>query len=322
MLRAVLQRAVESHPGGILEKHLQTLLARVNEGQTLHEGLAQTGDYFPPLFRQFVALGEETGQLPEVLSRLADHYDHQLLLRRDFLSAITWPLIQLFAAIALVGFLIWFLGVLQSILNVEVFDITGLGLVGTRGLVIYLAFWIVLFVSGWLLFESAKRGLSGTYWLHRGILWVPVLGSAIRTLVLSRMAWAMELIFDTELDLKKSIPLILGSTGNLVYQGQAQELVREVSEGHPLSEALSRAGDYPRDFLDTLEVGEQTGRIPESMALLASQYQDKARRALAILTQIAGFLVWALVAALIVVVIFRLFWVAYLGPIYQELNNF
>jgi type II secretory pathway component PulF len=94
-----------------------------------------------------------------------------------------------------------------------------------------------------------------------------------------------------------------------------------VTSGQEICEVLSRTGAYPRDFLDTLEVGERSGRLPESMRILSEQYQDKARRALATLTMAAGFLVWALVAVIIIVMIFRLFTLLYLGPIQDALEG-
>ena len=48
------------------------------------------------------------------------------------------------------------------------------------------------------------------------------------------------------------------------------------------------AGGYPADFLDTLAVGEQSGKIVESMGRLAKQYQDRARSAMAALAVVAG----------------------------------
>jgi hypothetical protein len=75
--------------------------------------------------------------------------------------------------------------------------------------------------------------------------------------------------------------------------------------GREIYEALSDTGVFPREFLDTLEVGERAGRLPESMAILSRQYQEQARRSMATLTVLAGFGVWAMVAALIILMIFR-----------------
>ena len=65
-------------------------------------------------------MGEATGRVDEILLRLADHYDHQLQLRRTFMGMILFPMIQLAAGIVIVGLLILILGMIQP----------GLGLFG------------------------------------------------------------------------------------------------------------------------------------------------------------------------------------------------
>ena len=75
----------------------------------------------------------------------------------------------------------------------------------------------------------------------------------------------------------------------------------------PIHEAFARTGQYPNEFLDTIRIGEQTGNLAESMALLSRQYHERADVALKTLTMLAGFGVWAAIAAIIIVLIFRLF---------------
>ena len=57
------------------------------------------------------------------------------------------------------------------------------------------------------------------------------------------------------------------------------------------------------DFLDALQVGEQSGRLDEAMLHLADDYQDRARVALVTLTTIAGFMIWGLVALMIIAIL-------------------
>ena len=86
-------------PCAAARRHLATISQTVNQGGTLSEGLAATGDFFPPLFREMVYAGEQSGHLGETLKQLANHYQYQITLRRNFLASITWPLIELFLAI-------------------------------------------------------------------------------------------------------------------------------------------------------------------------------------------------------------------------------
>jgi type II secretory pathway component PulF len=304
-VRKMFQREAEGRVPTSLRKRLADVAARVARGTSVSEALAATGGYFPPLFHEMVQIGEESGRLGEVLTQLRDHYEHQLKMRRDFLASITWPVFQLAAAISVIGLLILVMGWISSSTGNTV-DILGLGLVGTRGLAIYLGILAVIAGGIALLIHSVGRGLFWTRPLQYAILQIPALGPCLRTLALARMAWTMYVTMDSGMELKRSLPLSLRSTGNARFYDHADEVVRAVLGGTEISHALTATGAFPRDFLDTLEVGEHSGRIPESMAILSRQYQDQARRAMGVLNVIGGFLVWACVAVIIILMIFRL----------------
>jgi type II secretory pathway component PulF len=82
---------------------------------------------------------------------------------------------------------------------------------------------------------------------------------------------------------------------------------------------LSATGSFPPEFIHAVEVGEDSGRLTESLGIVARQYQDESRRALAMLTQFAGYIVWAAVAFLIILLIFRLAG-NYIGAINDAVN--
>ena len=115
--------------GGMMLRDAFGLLARegtprsagpprlVNEelkaGWSLHEAMEKQAGTLPPLFRALATVGEETGNLPEVMGELEKYYITQQKLRRDFISDISWPLVQFFAAVFVIAGLILVLGVIQ-----------------------------------------------------------------------------------------------------------------------------------------------------------------------------------------------------------------
>ena len=317
--RTMWRREAEGRTSPGLRRRLGQVYEAVSAGRSINDGLVRTGEYFPPMFREMVHVGEQTGQTAEVFRQLADHYDHQLTLKRSFVAAITWPMLQLTAAIGVIGLLIWVLGILPTLPGGEPVDILGLGLIGTPGLVIYLL--IVGAIAGAILLviHAVRRGLVWTRPLQRAVMALPGIGSCLQTLAFSRLAWSMHVTMETGMDLRHALALSLGSTHNARYTDHSEKVVTQVAGGQEIYEAFSATGVFPRDFLDTMEVGERSGRLPESMALLSEQYQDQARRALATLTVLAGFAVWALVALLIIAMIFRLA-MFYLGTINDALK--
>ncbi|MEN6405531.1 MAG: type II secretion system F family protein [Thermoguttaceae bacterium] len=307
-IRTVMAREAERAHGS-LRSELKRVGQWIQRGESLEDALADTGEYFPLLMREMIAVGEQSGHLEAVLSQLADHYENGLVLRRNFLSAILWPMIQLAMALAIVGFLIWFMGQIENGV-----DILGFGLIGSRGLTVYLTFLVCVGAAGCFLFYAVRRGVFWVGPIQRFVLRLPVVGSALETLALSRLAWSMHLTMNTGMEIRRALRMSLRGTRNARYIGQIPVIEAEITAGHSLHEAFYQAGDYPAEFLDTLAVGEQSGAVVESMGRLARQYQERARLALALLTRVAGGLVWAAVALLLIALIFRLF-SFYLGTI-------
>lgn len=304
-VRRVWARETGVRASPALRRNLQQVADAINHGETLSDALAETGKFFPGLFLELVAVGEQTGKLAEVLKRLAEHYEHQLKLRRAFLAAIAWPMLQLFAAICIIGLLIFVMGLLPTV-NGKPIDMLGFGLVGASGVMIYFVIIFAIAAAIALIIQAARRGMAWTRPVQRLILQIPILGPQLQTLSLAQLAWTMNLTFDAGMDLLPALPLCLRSTRNARYTDHINQVLTAVRSGEEISEAFVETRAFPRDFLDSLEVGERSGRLPETMAILSEQYQDQAQRTLATLTVIAGFAVWAVVAIIIICMIFRL----------------
>ena len=312
--RTICAREVQNVRGAVARRHLTTVSQTVNQGGTLSAGLAATGDFFPPLFREMVLVGEQSGHLGEVLKQLAEHYQNQLTLRRNFLASITWPAIELFLAVAIIGFLIWIMGVINEMNHAHI-DPLGLGLIGNDGLVKYAAFVGGVGITLALLVRAVTRGVLWTRPLQRFILRIPKIGPALQTVALARLAWVLSQTMNTSMELRHSLKLGLQSTRNAWYIDRIAAIDAQIAAGNSLYEAFCSAGGFPPDFLEAVHVGEQSGNLVESMAHVSNVYQDQARLALNILATVGGFAVWVVVAAIIICLIFRLamFYIGALG---------
>lgn len=298
-LRKALAR--ESERGNFTKQRwMAQVRQRIEDGGTLAEGMIETVGYFPRLVCEMVALGEATGKLDAVLLRLADHYNGQLRLRRVFLAGIAWPMIQLAAAVFVIGLLIWILGFIGNT------DVLGFGLTGTAGLIKYVVFVATVAAIIAVFVRGAMRGSLWRRPVQRLLMRVPALGKNLETIALSRIAWTMSLTFNSSMDARRAIQLSLASAGNARFTDQTKQIEGDIMAGHPIHKALRNTGVFPVEFLDAIAVGEESGRLAESMERLAENYRERATSAFGVLTVIAGFLVWAMVAAVIIFLIFRL----------------
>ena len=314
-LRATWKREAAGSGRSVVLYRFRVIRDTVAASGSMADGIEQCGDFFPELFRQLAKVGDETGSGAEVYGRLAEHYDAQIKRRRVFMAAITWPMVQLVASLLVVGFVIWVMGMIGD----KKTDIFGFGLIGNKGLALYVAFLSGVGIALVLLLRAFHRGMMWVRPVQRLVWKLPVIGPALETLALSQLAWVLHLTMNTGMDVRQAIRLSLKSTNHDRYIDQIPVIERWIAQGGSIYEAFIEAGDYPPEFLDALHVGEESGRLVESMENLSKQYQDRARMALAALMTVAGFLVWAFVALLIILMIFRIF-MFYIGAINNELS--
>jgi len=289
------------------QQQLELVVAKLNSGAALPQALASTGDYFPPLFRQMVEVGDVSGQLDVTYKRLAQHYDRTLAAKKAFMGQLAWPMFQFGIAVLVVGLLIWIMGMLPTAPGGEPTDILGLGLIGNSGLFKYVNGLIVVGIVVFLLIEALRRGAAWIQPLQHAVVQIPVVGQAFQTLALARFTWAFQLVLGTSMDLRKALPLVLDATGNHYYSRFGPEVAMRIEQGQDISSALAMTGVFPQELLENIAVGEESGKLAEQMSRLSREYQERAGTAIGILAQVAGYLVWMLVAGMIILLIFRIF---------------
>ena len=121
------------------------------------------------------------------------------------------------------------------------------------------------------------------------------------------------------MDIRRIVPYAFDATGSCFFIQHQREVSSALQQGEELSVALLSTGIFPSDFLDPLQVGEQTGRLDETMLRVAEHYEERARGAIAVLTKLATFGVWAMVAAMIIGIIVNM--VAGYASFLQQLSG-
>lgn len=300
---------------GRLRLELSQVSDQLSRGQSITDALANVGDYLPRMFKQIVAIGDSSGRLDHAYKRLAEHYEHALATQRMFLTALAWPMIQLVIALFVIGLVIWISSALDlKDMEGNPLDMFGLGLTGSKGLALYIAVITFAAIAIVLIVEASRRGTLWTRQLQRNLLRLPAIGGAVQTLALARFTWALQLILDTSMDLRKALPLALDATGNDYYRQLGPHVASNIQRGMSLTSSLAETGAFPVDLLDAIAVGEQTGMLSETMQRQSVEYQRRAATAVSVIAQIVGYCIWAMVAVLIIMLIFRVF-SSYVGTI-------
>ena len=284
----------ERHASGPLKSALGSVREKVASGGTIAEGMDATDGYFPPMFVQMVAIGEQTGKLDEVLHRLAEHYEHLATMRRNFWLGVAWPLFELGFAVLIIGAVIFITGVISSSRGGEPIDVLGLGLVGPGGALIWFAF-CGFIAAGVALFANAiLRGWMGPQPMLLAMR-IPVLGKCLESLALSRLTWSLALALDSGMDARRAVELSIRAAQNPYYESSLPRVTAGIRANREFHESFADGEVFPQDFLDQLETAEIAGATTESLLRLAKEYEDRARTAMRVLTGIVTVLVMGFV---------------------------
>jgi type IV pilus assembly protein PilC len=303
---------------GAARPYIASVRDAVARGDALSDAFAETGTLFPPIFLEMARVGEQTGTLGRVFHRLENHFRRQTQAQSIFLSAIAWPMLELGFAIFVIGALIWVMGMIGRRTGQKV-DILGFGLVGNSGLAIYILFLIAIGGAITAFIVAMKRGKLWTRPVQHTLMTLPGIGGALQKICLARISWALHLLMNVEMDLRRVVPLVLRSTGIDFYTRHADQIVGDVAAGNPIHIAFSRSNAFPAEFIDALAVAEESGRMVESMDRLSNRYEEEATEAIKLIAKGMGFAITLLVMGIIVYMIFHLAGI-YFGAINDAVN--
>ncbi len=283
---------------------METVGQALGAGESLSEAMALAGETFPPLIRGMVSVGDRTGHEAETLRELARMLDQVERTRRAFVRGLVWPGFQLAIAILVIGFLIWVAGGIRDEQNKPI-DILGFGLVGSAGLAAYLSIVAFLAIAGVVAGRMAVASWRRNGIVRRVVSPLPVIGAAARAA--EAAAWCRAASLASAAGLDAGTLVRLGATVAPGIPLDADRVERRLREGATLADTLRESGGFPPTLIEGVITGELTGNTAEVLDRLAGDYDEEARQKFEASAQVAGFVIWGLVAALITLVIFRIF---------------
>ena len=285
-------------------RHMRSVADRIRQGASLTEAIREQGNYFPPNFHRLIEVGEESGRLEHVLDRMADHYKQVAELQDQFRGSIVWPMIQLALALAVVSILIYVPSVIAPE-SPEAADLLGIGLAGARGLAIFWG-WVLgaaaVVTVLWILMRNGRLALIGDWLVH-----VPVLGRALLTFDEARFVQSLALAVESGVPAANAFALSFKSSASHAFKDKAEGACAAIRQGREMHEVLRDTKLFSPDTIDAVALGEESGRLAETLDKHFRVIRMRVKFAMSMITQIASSIVWVAVAALLVVMIFRLF---------------
>jgi type II secretory pathway component PulF len=285
-------------------RHMRSIADRIRQGASLTEAIHEQGGYFPPNFHRLIEVGEESGRLEKVLDRMADHYKEVAELQTAFRGSIVWPMVQLALALAVISVLIYAPSLLASDRS-EAADLLGIGLIGLRGLAVFWG-WVIAAGAGiaglWLLLRNGKLAFFGD-WLAS----VPIVGRALLAFDEATFVQSLALAIESGVTAASAIALSFKGSSSHAFKAKADSAREAILQGREMHAVLRDTGLFAPETIEAVELGEASGRLAETLDKHCRVLRMRVKFAMAAITQIASSLIWITVAAILVMLIFRLF---------------
>lgn len=287
---------------------LDDLLTAVKSGRSLSQALQAHHGLFGDFYINMVRSGEASGQLAEVLTRLAEHLERVKTLRESVVSALIYPLILVVVAVVSVVLMLGFVVPQFE----SLFDDMGEALPLPTRLIVaagdavsewgWLIALVMLGTAALLRFWFATPG--GRSWWHRRQLRLPVVGELLRRFEITRFARSMGTLLANGVSIVNAIRIASETMGNSALRAAVEGVAPAVKQGGRVSDALGASGLFTPMALHMVRLGEETGRLDEMLIEVArvhdQEVQAGIKRTLVLVEPVLILTLGAVIALIIV----------------------
>jgi type IV pilus assembly protein PilC len=307
----------KQEPNPALRSAVGTLAESVQGGSTFSESLAQHPRIFNKLYVNMVKAGELGGVLEVVLNRLAEYQEKAQKLKNKIVSAMVYPVIVLFIAVGIMIFLMivivpkfkdMFTETDQELplISKLVFGFSEFLL--SRPLVVpNVVFLFILLFIFYILFNMWGRTSGGRNVIDMLKLRLPVLGDLQRKSAVSRFARTLGTLVTSGVPILQALNITRDTAGNVVISHAIDKVHEAVKEGETIVTPLQASGVFPTMVISMVDVGEETGQLPEMLLKVADVYDDEVDNAVTALTSVLEPIMIVILALIVGAVVFALF---------------
>jgi type IV pilus assembly protein PilC len=273
-----LQALAEQTQNKAMRDVIKDVCSRVEGGDSFSEALQKHPKVFNRLYVAMVGAGEKGGLLAEILSRLAVYLENTARLRKKVKSAMMYPTVVTFVAIAITIFL------LVKVIPVfgEIYDGFGAKLPGPTQFLINLSdivksYFLLMIVGGggliyaWLHYIKTKPGRE--FW-DRNRIRMPIFGVIAHKICLARFTRTLASLVRSGVPILEVLQIVSQTVGNVVMEKAIKVASGDIERGESISVALGKHPVFPNMIIRMITAGEQTGKI-DNMLERISDFLDE-----------------------------------------------
>lgn len=287
-LRTLQEQAESRTLKGIIEE----LALDVEGGNSFAEAIGAHPKAFNKLYLNMVKAGEIGGALDVTLARLAEFMEKAQRIRNRIKAAMFYPCAVLLVATGIVGVLMVYIvprfkTVFDSLLNGAPMPpftqfILNLSL-AVQHHVVAVAVGAGVAVT---LLSLGARTESGRWAFDLLKLRMPVLGPVFRKAAISRFARTLGTLVGSGVPILQALTIVKETAANQVVGNVISRVHDRVKEGDPIAPTLKASHIFPAMVAGMVDVGEQTGALPEMLLKIADRYDEEVDNAASAMTSL------------------------------------
>lgn len=313
-------------PNPVMKKTISTLAESVQTGSTFSESLSQFPRIYNKLYVNMVKAGELGGVLELVLNRLAEYQEKAQKLKNKIVAAMVYPIIVMTIAVGIVIFLMTvivpkFEKIFEDMLGSKdklpelTKAVIGFSRWMQDNIVLLLAGGAAIFV-GWKMLEATK---GGRRFIDQLKLKLPLFGDVQRKSAISRFTRTLGTLVTSGVPILQALNITRETAGNVIISDAIDKVHNAVKEGESMVAPLEASKVFPPMVISMVDVGEETGQLPEMLLKVADVYEDEVDNSVSALTSMLEPLMIVMLAVVVGVIVLALFMP--LIQIIQGINN-
>jgi type IV pilus assembly protein PilC len=306
----VLLRQTKSVP---LREALTGMSEAVESGSTFSESLANYPKIFNNLYVNMVRAGEAGGVLEVVLTRLAEFMEKAEKIKNKVKGAMIYPAVVLTAAIGIVIFLMYsvipkFKDIFNDLLEGKQLPAVTRFVIGASNVVKENVLMVVVtIIAAIVLFNLWGRTNNGRYIIDTIKMRLPVFGTLISRTAIARLTRTLGTLLSSGVPVLQALMIVRDTSGNTVIARAVQNIHDSVKEGESMTDPMAAAKVFPPMVVSMVEVGEETGALPDMLIRVANTYDDEIDNAVAGLTSIIEPLLILFLAVIVGTIVIAMF---------------
>jgi type IV pilus assembly protein PilC len=306
----ILQEQVENQA---LRRIIGELSLSIENGGSFAEALALRPKVFNRLYENMVKAGEISGALDVTLRRLAEFMEKAQKIKGKVKAAMYYPCAVLCVATTILTLLMTYVvprfkEVLEGLLSGgRMPSFTMFVLRISEAVTHHILLVLMVPAALGLLFLLALRTGWGRRFFDGFKLAMPLLGPVCRKVAISRFTRTLGTLLSSGVPILQALTIVKETAGNVVVGRVVSDVHRRVKEGDPIAPALKASTVFPGIVAGMVDVGEQTGALPEMLIKIADNYDDEVDNAVSAMTSLLEPIMIVLLAVMVGSIVIALF---------------